>query len=158
MGKHRSWTDDNFVEAVKSNVSVAGVLRMLELGLTGGNYQSVHCHVRRLKLSTAHWTGQGHLKGRTHNWTKKRPLEEILVEDSDYLKGSHLKKRLIREEILADVCAECGLGSGWREKPLVLVLDHINGIHSDNRLTNLRVLCPNCDSQSSTFGGRNKKK
>jgi hypothetical protein len=52
-------------------------------------------------------------------------------------------------------CSECGLDS-WLGKSLVLELDHINGIRSDNRLENLRLLCPNCHSQTETFRGRNR--
>lgn len=52
----------------------------------------------------------------------------------------------------------CGLGNNWNGKPLVLILDHINGIYNDNRIENLRLLCPNCNSQTDTFAGRNCKK
>lgn len=69
-----------------------------------------------------------------------------------------LKARLIREGVLPNVCAECGLGPQWNGLPLVLVLDHINGVNDDNRLENLRLLCPNCNSQTETFAGRNFKR
>lgn len=50
----------------------------------------------------------------------------------------------------------CGIGNEWNGKPLTLQLDHINGDHSDNRLENLRILCPNCHSQTSTWGMKSR--
>ena len=87
---------------------------------------------------------------------KRIPLEEILVENSTYSRY-HLKRRLIAEGILVEQCAVCGLVPYWNDKPLTLVLDHYNGINNDNRLDNLRLLCPNCNSQTATFTGRNAR-
>ena len=64
---------------------------------------------------------------------------------------------LVVAGLLIDECAECGI-SEWRGRKLVLHLDHINGIGDDNRIENLRLLCPNCDSQSATYCGRNMRK
>lgn len=83
-------------------------------------------------------------------------LEKILVPQSNYNRGQ-LKQRLIKEGILPNICSECGLKPEWCGKKLVMILDHINGISNDNSITNLRLLCPNCNSQSSTFAGRNIK-
>jgi len=68
-----------------------------------------------------------------------------------------LKRRLLKENKIKNECSICGL-SEWNLKPLTLVLDHINGINNDDRTENLRLLCPNCNSQTSTFCGRNIKK
>lgn len=83
-------------------------------------------------------------------------IEEILVENSTYQTG-HLKRLLLKNALLINECALCGLGEEWEEKPITLVLDHINGINNDHRLSNLRILCPNCHSQTSSFAGRNIK-
>jgi|SRR5580700_406856 hypothetical protein len=69
----------------------------------------------------------------------------------------HVKARLVGEGLLKNRCQSCGLAS-WREKPLNMHLDHINGVRNDNRLENLRMLCPNCHSQTPTYGGRNLKR
>ena len=70
-------------------------------------------------------------------------------------KSSHprhrVKERILMEELLPYVCAVCGLKPSWQSKSLTLVLDHINGVNNDNRLQNLRFLCPNCNSQTKTF-------
>lgn len=84
------------------------------------------------------------------------PLEEVLVEHSAYSRSS-LKKRLIQTGMLKNQCAKCGLGTQWDGERLVMVLDHINGVCDDNRIHNLRLLCPNCNSQTSTFAGRRNK-
>lgn len=80
--------------------------------------------------------------------------EEIFVEKSPCRYGYRIKKRLL-ELGLSEICVGCGQGPEWNGKPLVLQLDHINGIRDDNRQENLRLLCPNCHSQTSTFAGRN---
>jgi 5-methylcytosine-specific restriction endonuclease McrA len=64
------------------------------------------------------------------------------------------KAKLLREGYLADRCSRCGI-SEWRGKRLVIQIDHINGVKNDWRIENLRMLCPNCHSQTNTFGGRN---
>jgi hypothetical protein len=87
---------------------------------------------------------------------KGEMLGNRLVTDSHANRGQ-LKKTLIKKGLLKNECYICGQAPEWNGKELVMVIDHINGIHNDNRLENLRLLCPNCNSQTDTFSGRTKK-
>jgi 5-methylcytosine-specific restriction endonuclease McrA len=81
------------------------------------------------------------------------PLGELLVVGRGTNRG-HLKARLIKAGLLKHECAECGI-TAWRGKPLTLHLDHINGRNDDDRIENLRLLCPNCHSLTETYCGGN---
>lgn len=66
-----------------------------------------------------------------------------------------VKRYILRNNLLPYECVLCGMGPEWNGKPITLQLDHINGINNDHRLENLRILCPNCHSQTDTFAGKN---
>lgn len=86
----------------------------------------------------------------------KKDLKDILVENSIY-SSKDLLKRLFKEKIKEQKCECCGI-SEWQNKPITLQLHHINGNHYDNRLSNLKVLCPNCHSQTDNWGSKKEKK
>lgn len=86
-----------------------------------------------------------------------KKTEEILVENSTYFNTNNLKIKLLKEKLLEYKCVSCGNDGNWNGKKLSLHLDHINGNHTDNRLTNLRMLCPNCHAQTDTYCGKNVK-
>jgi len=86
---------------------------------------------------------------------RKIPQTELFVENCKYQRHI-VKRRLISEKIISYSCAGCGNTGSYNGKKLTLQLDHINGVNNDNRLENLRFLCPNCHSQTDTFCGGNK--
>ena len=99
----------------------------------------------------SHFTGNAWNKGMKGLYSSiKTSLEEILIENSIY-SSSKLKPRLIKAGLMKEECLSCGLGNTWNGKSIVLQLDHINGNCADNRLENLRILCPNCHSQTRTY-------
>jgi hypothetical protein len=83
-----------------------------------------------------------------------KPLQTLLLTGKSRY---NIKHRLIRAGLLENRCQECNL-TEWRGKPLMAHIDHINGIKDDHRLENLRMLCPNCHSQTETYGGRNARR
>jgi predicted nucleic acid-binding Zn ribbon protein len=83
-----------------------------------------------------------------------QPLEEVLVEGSTYSRRS-LKRRLYAEGLKARRCELCGQDESWNGRRMALILDHINGIATDNRLENLQIVCPNCAATLDTHCGRN---
>jgi hypothetical protein len=89
---------------------------------------------------------------------KAKPLNDILIENSTYIHTSSLKKKLLKLNILENKCVRCGNNGEWMGEEIILHLDHINGISNDNRLDNLRILCPNCHSQTETYANKKPKK
>jgi hypothetical protein len=148
------WTDDDLRTAVASSPSVAAVLRALGLVAAGGNYQHVTREIARLGLDTAHFTGQGWNRGRSPS--RARPLEEVLVAGR-WTSSRDLRERLIRAGLKQRACELCGWAQGAADGRVPVELDHINGDHDDNRLENLRILCPNCHALQPTHRGLNKK-
>jgi Zn finger protein HypA/HybF involved in hydrogenase expression len=149
--------EEEIRQFVKESFSYAQVLKKLGLKPIGGNYRILKNKIFSLGLDTSHFTGKAHLKGKTHDWNNtKIPLEEILTENSSY-QTYKLKIRLLKENLIENCCDECGIKNEWNGKELSLHLDHINGINTDNRIENLRLLCPNCHSQTDTYAGKNKK-
>ena len=70
--------------------------------------------------------------------------------------GIASSRRFLVEEY-GEKCVECGLGENWNNKPIAMHVDHIDGNSDNNVVSNLRLLCPNCHSQTETFGSRNIK-
>ncbi len=153
----KRYSDSDFVSAVQSSQSWSGVLKKIGLRPAGGNYKSAQSRAEKLGLDTSHFTGQGYLKGKTHNWAPKQSLDQILVKNSTYTNSDRLRRRLLKEGMLEEKCDECGLYE-WRGQRLPLELEHKNGDNRDHRIGNLRVLCPNCHSQTPTWRGRNKNR
>ena len=156
--QRRKYSREAFAEAWLSSSSIAQVAKKLGCNTTGGGYVTLKMAARELGLDDSHMTGQGWNIGWQSNPSKERviALSDILVEDSTYTTIWRLKRRLLSEGILEYRCYLCGL-TEWNGKPITLQLDHINGVHLDHRIENLRLLCPNCHSQTETFAGRNKR-
>lgn len=91
-----------------------------------------------------------------HSMKEKMDLKDALVENSPYKTSYNLLKRLVEEGYKKYECECCGIDS-WNGKEISLQLHHINGNHSDNRIENLQVLCPNCHSQTENFGNKKEK-
>lgn len=145
---------------VNESNSIKEVLIKLGLRDAGGNYKTFHKYVLEYEISTAHFKTKEDIYKETLGVSvdkTKIPLSEILVIDSTYNR-SHLKPRLYKEGLKKRECEMCGQGEEWNGKKMSLILDHINGVHNDNRLENLRIVCPNCNATLDTHCGKNHKK
>ena len=149
----RKWTDEQFIEAVANNYSIAGVIRDLGLIPAGGNYATVNNKIKELNLDISHFTGQGWNVGMKFKPKKAKPLSEILVENINY-QSFKLAKRLLKEGIKEHRCERCKRVE-WEGVPIPLELHHINGTRTDNRISNLQLLCPNCHALTDNYRAKN---
>lgn len=143
--------DKHFKEAVKEASCMRDVCLLLDVRVSGRVYKSFKERIARLGLDTSHWNNR-----KKHVKAERLKLEDILVKDSDYQHGTTLKKMLLRHGMLEYRCYTCGIRD-WQDKHINLHLDHINGDRQDHRLQNLRLLCPNCHTQTHTYGNKNNK-
>jgi Zn finger protein HypA/HybF involved in hydrogenase expression len=145
-------SDDEFKHIVASSESASAILRKLGLSTNGGSSTKIlKERILELVISVEHF------KAATSN-LKNSPvysLEDICVVNSSYQNRTSLKNRLVSEGWLDYKCTKCGI-SKWNDSYISLHLDHINGINNDHSISNLRLLCPNCHSQTDTYAGKNK--
>lgn len=148
------YTDEMLRPIVESSLSFAEVLRCLGLKQTGGSQSNIKRLVQRYGISTDHFLGQARNRGDEYRGPGKATAEDVLVLRDRLAqpeKAYKLRRAMIETEIPFR-CAVCGIEALWNGKPLMLTVDHINGHRHDNRRENLRFLCPNCHSQTPTFG------
>ena len=141
-------TDDELKSLLNKHQSIRGLILSFGLSPHGQWYKLVKARIIKGDIVYTRSKKSLHLK---------KPMSDILINKSNYDRGD-LKKRLIKEKYLENKCSICELEAQWQGRSLVMVLDHINGYYNDNRLKNLRLLCPNCNSQIPTFAGGNKKR
>lgn len=154
--RKRSWTVQQLKQAVITSTSYRQVLKRLGLRESGGNYDQVKKYIKENEISAKHFTGNAWNKGLRGIGKPLIPLEKILVRNSTY-QSFKLKKRLFQVGVKKRECEECGWAKTSADGYLPLELDHINGDRHDNRIKNLRILCPNCHSLKPTHRGKNKK-
>ncbi|MET9865662.1 HNH endonuclease [Streptomyces sp. NPDC006386] len=151
-------TPEELRVAVAESVSLAGTLR--RLGRTGSGAQRAQLRqwIAEDRLSTEHFLGQAHQRGKPRPTSARRPQDILVKHDGKRRTRTVVLRRALHEVGLPEECADCGIGPEWLGKPMTLEVDHINGDWSDDRLENLRLLCPNCHAVTNTWcrGGQRR--
>jgi len=152
--KLHKYTVKQLREAVKSSTSMRQVLQQLNVAAYGGNYDVLKKALKHFQLNTLHFTGQAWNKGK--QLASRQPIEKYLNNEIA-IQSYKLKNRLLKEGFFEHCCSACN-STEWLDEPIPLELDHINGNNKDNRLINLRLLCPNCHALTPTYRSRNRSK
>lgn len=146
-------SDEEFIKIIYESLSIREVLSKLGMSNTGtGSTTILKKRISELNLDISHFLGRR--KGTISS--KRHDLHEILIANSTYTNTGRLKTRLLDQNLLIYKCYICGL-KNWLGSEISLQLDHIDGVSNNNSLSNLRLLCPNCHSQTETYAGRNKR-
>lgn len=155
--RKKKWKIEELKQAVIKSYSLRQAITQIGLIPAGGNYRQIRQYIESHHIDTSHFTGQGWSKDKKKPFLPRRPLKSILVQNSDY-QTFKLKNRLYLEGLKKPRCEECGWAMRSPDGRIPLELDHINGDSRDNRIHNLRILCPNCHSLKPTHRGRNRRK
>jgi hypothetical protein len=139
MRSYRTYTDQDIIDTAAKVNSLSELLITLGLRNAGGNFDNMKRNLQRLNVDTSHW----HSKA----WSKDQQLKDW----SQYTRGTHLKKHLIK--IYGNVCQSCTL-SVWLDLPITLEVHHRDGDRTNNTFDNLQLLCPNCHSVTDNWKNR----
>lgn len=146
--------------AARESYSAAETCRKLNLPDKSGAITRLKRHIIKNNIDISHWTGQLWSKGKTslddNRIRNDKSNQDIFIENSN-ASPVYVRKLILKKNLLEYKCQICRMDPSWNGKELNFQLDHINGQRNDHRLENLRWLCPNCHSQTDTYGGKNIK-
>lgn len=139
-------------EVAARSVTVSDILRGMGLFNRGNNFKTVKKKLIEQNIDCSHIDFSKKSPGPNH---ALKTIEEIFCVDSK-VQRSTVRNRIIKEKLIPYECAQCQNNGEWQQKPITLQLEHKNGISNDNRLINLEFLCPNCHSQTDTWGSKRR--
>lgn len=147
-------SDEDFKSLIRNSSNKAEVLFKLGYSVEGNSwgYGLLKKRMEELGLDGTEFKGRSNT---INNFGTLPVTEDILCENSSTTRAV-VRKFILKNNLIPYKCSICGI-SEWEGKPLSLQLDHINGKNNDHRLENLRWLCPNCHSQTETYGSKNSE-
>lgn len=154
VGRGPRYTEDEARRAIADARSWSEALRRLGMCHSGGAHEILKKYAALWNIPTDHFDPYAAVRG--SGLQRRQPLEEILVERSTFSRN-HLKDRLYKAGLKRPVCELCGIGELWQGRVMGMILDHVNGIADDNRLENLRIVCPNCAATLDTHCARKRR-
>ncbi|GAB1329402.1 HNH endonuclease [Streptomyces sennicomposti] len=151
------WTREVLEQAVAASTNLCEVLRRLGLEVVGGHHTHISRRIKAYGIDTSHFQAPSR-RGRP--WRPRTPeglLVEQPTEHARRIPSDRLKWAMTAKGV-PERCALCGTEATWRGRPLPLEVDHVDGNWKDNRIENLRLLCPNCHSTTDNYRGRGKRR
>ena len=161
----RPYTKEWLEELCKESYSLAEVLRKAGRKPGGGSQQTLKNKIAEFNIDISHFTGQLWSKGKTketddrilqNSFNKEKySLEEVFCYNSPVTQKV-MRNYIERHHLLEYKCVNCGCDGNWQNGIISLEIDHIDGNNTNNQLSNLRYLCPNCHALTDTYRGKNK--
>lgn len=145
---------ENLKQIISESCNIAEVCRKIGVVPRGANYFKIKELIQQYNLDVSHFHTRPWNKGKKYKGVDKSLSLKEILQEGVYYPSSKLNRRLIQSGIKERRCENCGL-TEWLGQPIKLELHHINGIHTDNRLENLQLLCPNCHAYTDTYRGKN---
>jgi hypothetical protein len=147
------WSLEQLKPLIENSNSKAEILEKMGISLSAGNYRTLKRYFEKYGMDNDMFVGNPKRNANKQKYSDS----EIFCENSQY-NSAHLKGRVLKSGLIEYKCVGCGNEGEWNGEKLVLQIDHINGVNTDNRIDNLRFMCPNCHSQTSTFSLGTRKK
>ena len=158
-------SSEEFYSVVKNSLSYSEIARKCQLKDRGSNFNTIRKRIKNENIECSHLRG-GLDANRGRIFLNRRISKEDAI-NKYFIKGMPqglrripvrlVKILVLRYNFIEFKCSKCNIGNKWCDEFLNLQLDHINGDYTNNELNNLRFLCPNCHSQTNTWGGKNIK-
>lgn len=157
MINKNNWDKEKLLSSISKSDCKADILRNLNLSINSGNYRTLSRYCIKYDIDITNIDGKS---VKYINKFKNRKLSntnDVFIKNS-IVSSTVIRKRIKQDNLIVYNCSLCDNNGSWLNSKLTLQLDHINGDSFDNRLENLQYLCPNCHSQTATYGSKNKKK